>query len=496
MKVTWHPSNDFVLGIYYDGNIFKWSPTEDTVDEIKAVDVDANATPSEIDCSPNGSIFATGDVKGAVKIYDFYSLALIYKLTSEDIIQGICFSPDSRLFYDLRGLYCNVWEPNCLLRLIDDRAWNDSDSSSCSGGDDRWSDTDDARSTNFSFAASEAHAGGKPAITAVAPNSSLRLIAYGNEDGRVEMYDMVRDFKHVVTKSTFAMGVVQVAWSPTYDYLAYVTWNGRVTVKKITLDQDTRSPKLAVKQIQVFSEKSAPKRGAAKQILFDQTGELLLISAWEKTQILRLPTGEMVTEILTPEIHGVWERHPSDSEPLLYVSCSKLHVLTWSSLDTKDEISTESLLAPSDYCQNSQVQQIFSNNDLGKLVVVINTSTPDRTWKKRVSELDLTGLRAQNAIGDLQLMASFSISPAVLEVIDQVIGILPDGRVVVLDEDVWVCTAQINGGTDTIHRHFFIPRDWVNAAGLALCQVLPDGTLLCPCKGEVAVIRSDLASLW
>lgn len=65
-----------------------------------------------------------------------------------------------------------------------------------------------------------------------------------------------------------------------------------------------------------------------------------------------------------------------------------------------------------------------------------------------------------------------------------------------LDEDLWVCTAHINGGAGSVQRYFFIPRDWVDAAGLALCQVLPDGTLLCPCRGEVAVIRSDLASLW
>lgn len=496
MKVTWHPSNNFVLGIYYDGNIFKWSPADDTVDEIRAVDVDANATPSEIECSPNGLVFATGDVKGSVKIYDFYSLALTYKLTSEDIIQGICFSPDSRIFYDLRGLYCNVWEPNCLVRLIDDRASNDSDSSSCSGCDDVWSDTDDARSTNFSFAASEAHAGGKPAITAVASNSSLQLIAYGNEDGTVEIYDMIRDFKHVVAKSAFAMGVVQVVWSPTGDHLAYVTWNGRVTVKKITLDGEAKSPKLAVKQIPVFSEKSAPKRGAPKQILFNQTGELLLISGREKTQILRLPTGEMVSENLTPETHGTWERHPSDDQLLLRCSCSKLYVLAWSTLDAKGEISTKDPLATSDHLQNPQLEQTYLSNDLERLLVVMNISTPDRRWKKRFSVIDLTGLNAENAAGDIQTVTSSSISAALLEIVEQVVGILPDGRMIYLDEDLWVCTAQINGGTDSIRRHFFIPRDWVNAAGLGLCQVLPDGTLLCPCKGEVAVIRSDLASLW
>lgn len=495
MKVTWHPSNNFVLGIYYDGNIFKWSPTDDTVDEVRAVDVDANATPSEIKCSPNGLVFATGDVKGSVKIYDFYGLALIYKLTSEDIIQGLCFSPDSRVFYDLRGLYCNVWEPNCLVRLIDDRALDDSDSSGYSGCDDVWSDTEDARSTNFSFAASEAHAGGKPAITTIAANPSLRLIIYGNEDGTVEIYDMDLDFKHVVAKSTFAMGVVQVAWGPTDNYIAYVTWNGRVTVKKITVDREAKSPKLAVKQTQVFSEKAAAKRGAPKQILFNQTGELLLISAREKTQILHISTGQIVTEILTPHTHGVWERHPVDGQLLIYMTCSGLHVFAWSNLDHKHEILIDS--DPSALAQSqAQLQQIFSSRDHDKLLMVINNSTSERSWKKTLSVLDLSILRAQTAGDGVQIIKPHSITPALLEIVEQVVGLLPDGRMIFLDEDLWVCTAHINGGGDVVTRHFFIPRDWVNTAGLALCQVLSDGTLLCPCKGELAVIRSDLASLW
>ncbi|KAJ0123281.1 hypothetical protein J7T55_011746 [Diaporthe amygdali] len=465
------------------------------VDEVRAVDVDANATPSEIKCSPNGLVFATGDVKGSVKIYDFYGLALIYKLTSEDIIQGLCFSPDSRVFYDLRGLYCNVWEPNCLVRLIDDRALDDSDSSGYSGCDDVWSDTEDARSTNFSFAASEAHAGGKPAITTIAANPSLRLIIYGNEDGTVEIYDMDLDFKHVVAKSTFAMGVVQVAWGPTDNHIAYVTWNGRVTVKKITVDREAKSPKLAVKQTQVFSEKAAAKRGAPKQILFNQTGELLLISAREKTQILHISTGQIVTEILTPHTHGVWERHPVDGQLLIYMTCSGLHVFAWSNLDHKHEILIDS--DPSALAQSqAQLQQIFSSRDHDKLLMVINNSTSERSWKKTLSVLDLSILRAQTAGDGVQIIKPHSITPALLEIVEQVVGLLPDGRMIFLDEDLWVCTAHINGGGDVVTRHFFIPRDWVNAAGLALCQVLPDGTLLCPCKGELAVIRSDLASLW
>lgn len=83
-----------------------------------------------------------------------------------------------------------------------------------------------------------------------------------------------------------------------------------------------------------------------------------------------------------------------------------------------------------------------------------------------------------------------------LEVIEQVVGMLPDGRMVFLDEDPWVCTAHISGSKGAVRRNLFIPGDWVNPAGVTLCQVLPDGTMSCPCRGEVAIIRSNLASVW
>jgi hypothetical protein len=53
----------------------------------------------------------------------------------------------------------------------------------------------------------------------------------------------------------------------------------------------------------------------------------------------------------------------------------------------------------------------------------------------------------------------------------------------------------IEGGSGSeggIRGRFFIPRDWVSAEVLSLCRLLADGTVLCPRRGEVAVIRSSL----
>ena len=100
------------------------------------------------------------------------------------------------------------------------------------------------------------------------------------------------------------------------------------------------------------------------------------------------------------------------------------------------------------------------------------------------------------------------ILPGIARHVEQPVGLLRDGRLVFLDENLWVCTAQAWGADDgeqanskssnnsPVTRHFFIPRDWLNSAGMMLCRLQADGTLLCPSKGEMAVIRSDLGTEW
>lgn len=115
-KVIWYPNDNDILGIYWDGIVFKWSPFDDIHQELLS---ETNTAPSEIRCSPNGTIFSTSDVNGTVKLYNHQYFSLVYQLSSEDIITGLCFSADSRRFFDLRGSYCKVWEPNALVRLLD-----------------------------------------------------------------------------------------------------------------------------------------------------------------------------------------------------------------------------------------------------------------------------------------------------------------------------------------------------------------------------------------
>ena len=100
-RVVWHPIRDEVLGLYNDGCVFEWNPLIDETQELYA-----NA--SELACSLEGTVFATSDVDGNVKIYNYQHFALIYQLSWEMPVVDITFSPDNRRFYDVRGSICNV----------------------------------------------------------------------------------------------------------------------------------------------------------------------------------------------------------------------------------------------------------------------------------------------------------------------------------------------------------------------------------------------------
>lgn len=526
-RVVWHPFNGQVLGIYRDGQIFKWGPMDDTHEEVRQ---ELDATPSEITVAQSGAVFATSDVRGTIKIYDFAHMAPMYKLTSDDIIKAVAFSPDSRRFYDLRGSYCNVWEPNCLVRLVEGGAGGagvgadgGKDDESITSSElkeraDSWSiaaatDRDDSRSTVTSLAASEAHADSRPAITAVAPaRENQRLVLYAKDDGTVELLDSGRQRSHVLAQSAYGIGVGPAAVAPKGNFVAYSLLNGRVTVKstKISL----KSGKLIAKEMLV--EKGDVGRGIVRQVLFHGEAERLLICGSTKLEVICFTKDDVKTvtqrelDVAEPEPNQVarWDHHPADPSLLLAFTASSIEVYSW------DDITRAKYTIPIDLSHGKGLISLLP--EAPRLTVEeIVPSSHDKIHMAMVSFeennnkvfgfvlLDTSPLHGEDAASATIL--PLEVPEVVGKRIEQPVGFLEDGRLVFLDEALWVCTTRLappaSTGSDTtaaptVKRHFFVPRDWLNSAGMALCRVQPDGMFLCPSKGELAVVRGDLGTDW
>ena len=68
---------------------------------------------------------------------------------------------------------------------------------------------------------------------------------------------------------------------------------------------------------------------------------------------------------------------------------------------------------------------------------------------------------------------------------------------VFLSKDFWICTYVFSEGLSArVRRHFFLPRDWHNMDLLKLACLTPDGRLLCPRNGELAIIENGLNEDW
>ncbi|KAJ5385287.1 Eisosome protein 1 [Penicillium concentricum] len=502
-RVVWHPFSGEVIGINRDGNVFKWGPMDDSYEEVKQ---ESDNTPSDIQCCPNGVVFATSDVRGSVRIYDYSHMIQMYKLTSDSMVTNITFSPDSRRLYDLRGSWCNVWELNCLIRINDTSIGPSEESESVNRYEQKiktgWvSELDDNNGSMILLPTSEAYADTKPPITAVANCArNQNIFAHATEDGKIEICDIETKRKHLITECTFGMDIVHFALAQCGEYVAYCLLDGHVTVRSIDL---SKPEKISTKT--VFAETKSISRGHIRQILFDSKSERLLVCGTERLQVLCLADSSITAEIeIDPsDPPAQWDNHPTDPTILLGITMGKVNALSWDALEYKYTLS-QNLVGDSSDSQSAPSLKLeaVSQSYHPKMHLATTSENTANGRRFRFLLLDTSVLyEDQTGSSSSDAISAVHIPPAIAECMEQPVGILADGRLVFLDNALWVCTAQLwlpstRGLETTVIRHFFIPRDWLNSAGLGLCKVQADGKFLCPSKGEMAVIRTNIGTDW
>ncbi|SPQ24476.1 45816e37-f0e1-448b-9c52-c339576b81e8 [Thermothielavioides terrestris] len=498
-KIVWHPSGTYILGIF--GQILKWSPEDDTYQEAKS---ETAVNPCRLACSPDGRVFVTSDIHGYIKIFDFSSMSLVYKLRSENYTAQILFSPDSLRLYDLRWSHCNIWEPSCLLRLADASSEHNSDTDNAAE-DDFWSATGESLSTPPSFPASESHAESKPEIFAVSsgrgPNGLF--IATANEAGSISVYDPAGKRQQEIDKTMSYIVDDILAWSPQYDRLAYILRNGATRVKSVAVDHAGERP---VSTDVVYSEKLPPSgRWIIRQLLFDGTGGRLLVCGRDACKVLSLPDGVVLAERQLPHDDDKseelkWHRHPSEPEHVLCFSARSVTIFSWS--DLKPQISiTLDLSNPACNAEDDDPLPVTIDAILDsynpRFLLLRTLNLVHNRYRDGFCVLPTTHICARTPAPSTTTstptehdtptsstaieIKPIPLPPALTSIVAHAIGILPDGRLVFLDRALWVCTTGLPP-TDTttlttenpkpdVRRHFFVPHDWVTKAGTATVQV-------------------------
>lgn len=502
-QVLWHPVDHELLGLYTDGTVFKWQPlTEAHMELAEAPD----SSPSDIQIAPNGSTFLTSDVNGTVKIHSFYDFTTLYQLSSEDVVTGMCFSPDSQRFYDIRGSYCNVWEPNALIRISE---FNEQ------GCD---SESEVKSMSSISLAASEASVDPSASITLLAANAQRDLVCLGDDVGNVTLYDVKNDSKLQIAQSAIGMGIERILWSDDGSYLIYCDLSRKLTILRV-VEQRTPIPSFFWKTESVFDTKICLEGGVPHGLFTTPGLSMLLAVGYDAAQSWNFPSNAVQSTFEIPSSGALWSNDPRDPTQLLAFNLSSVATYKW---DTNG--LTKFFECRLSGTSSKSLPNHVVNSPSGEYILLIYAGFDKRRWS---TETHMVKIIQTSSIDPLMKTVPAAHLPAsIATLVERPLTILPPDLLVFIDLSFWICTWRFdfqallqqeevpeplsaaartkqprNQETETlakwgVTRHFFLPRDWVNSTSLALCTVLSDGTFLCPRKGDVAVIRSGLGSDW
>ena len=498
-SMCWNPVTGHILGLYNDGCIFKWHPFESEIEEIKT-------TAAEIQCSPDGNLFVTSNVDGTLRIWNFHHFAMIYQLSCTSPVTDLAISPDGRRIYDLRGAFCNVWEPNVLLRLAET--------------DEKGSETSSnmGSSTQVSLV-SEASAEMPDPITALAVSPLTSTYCAGDDLGVLRLCR--KSGNELEQMSQSFMPVDRIAWSGDEKRLVSADLSGRISVRSMDLEDLEKPSRL------LFEANAADD---IRQLLISPTSKYFLIANHSSVNVRSLDTNTMLATRSIPEGFDQWAAHPLDDDLVIRFSFDSVQVYQWATLADLQSVRLDRTgidvdphphdqleshrrpsaryLASSTELQNF-VDKVLVTPDGSHILMRTSRGLPHHRRNSKYMLLRSQDLDETLPTGNNATLIPEALPPSVVARMELPLGFIAShlGRsgafanrnvLAFLDKEFWVCTWALDNrqSDNRIKRHFFLPRDWLNMECLELSVMTKDGIFLCPRNGEVAVVRNGLIDEW
>lgn len=334
-EALWLPHSPEILGLYIEGIVFKWNPYEGDPEEIAT-------GASRMAMSKDGNLFATGDVRGVIKVYTTSGFRLIYQLVSQDGVLDLAFSPNLCRFYDLRGLHANAWEPNALVRYVDRlNKGPDSDSDSESFGQDVASSTATVQRID--------------SITVLAASPLGRLYCCGTEHGTVQLFDVQQGKISDIHVSNGHLSIECLVWSPDGQYICFSDISKTVFI--MSINHQT----IATGSTQTKVVGSISMNGIAAdpilQILFNSDSETILVSTSGTANVIVIKTASVVHSIGWNSETPRWILHPENPNLLLELTTTSITIRDW---------NLEKMASLNLYPSREQTMQTEANGDMMK----------------------------------------------------------------------------------------------------------------------------------
>ena len=476
-SIQWQANGRSILILCQSTRIVEWHLYDEEQTDFDHIGA------SKMSVSEDGNFLLSTDNVGTMSVWTFPRLSLIYRLLNEhEFIRSLTFSPDGQRFYDTRGSMCNVWEPDALIRPDEQ-------------------DLEDHSSVGESFTGSEptiSHdESSQSQVTALASDSTDRYYCCGREDGTVTIHEAIEGNKiRKVYSHASTSSVIILAWSVSGKYMVSGDDSGRILAKRL---EAKGAGKWGV--FPVFEFRS---HEPVQQFLFKSNEKLLLISTQSSDWVWDLKVKKEVCLRNWGQPKGRrWIDHSLSSELLIWIDPVEIHVYNWRNLERVDTVQTSPTIPSSPFKPQSGIESVLPVHRQED-VVQWATLTKDKRYIA-YEILPKTGHGSTGPSGslhlefistsDLRMRRPRSLTiDCMADLAGQVKRLIGnyDDRVVFLDHDFWLCTWEIDTDVNNVTRHFFLPKDWLNTGTLQMTLLNGHGTLFCPKRGEVAIIRNGM----
>ena len=468
---------------YWDGDVAIFDTFTRTLKCHARVDTQTLAV------SPDGRTLAGGDSSGCVRLFDFETLQLLYRVAqSNDGVAALAFTGDSLRLIDLRGAQTNVWEPSALIR--------------------NWDYVDDDRSEMSSEAALPIHQGlgmspvdqyGE--ITTMKPAYTDSLAICGRSSGSLGVCELGSAgpayqelYKH---KGAF-MTILSLDWNEAQQTIATVDVSSRFKVMRLSKSTSNR-----VTVLEELLDAQLDFGHVVSQLLISPDGSSLLVSSATTDFLWSLRNKVLVaSQKVEKRSSWRWFTHPQNPEEVILIEDSTLQSFPWAMPGTFSKVGEVRILLEDH--ELFELENMVVNNKGNDLVLKLlrksgqGSSALLRSRKEAsLHTLDLSGLGSEQ-----QLVRPLPFFPTRViknnANVDFLLGTVPGAfgsrLLIFISEDGWICSVDLDtpGPHESFQRHFFIPSAWLSTRATIISMVTERKDILFVRGHEVAIIRKGL----
>lgn len=456
-----NPNPEIILAAttYQDGKTMIFDP-----EDLKA-QAEAETDTSILAASPDGKVLAAGSGDGIIKLYDFETMRLLRQIHFiQQDIRAMAFNSTGTRFFDVRGDYCNVWEPSVLIRGIELE-----DSSSISRSHKELPALDVSSASTYDE---------DLAITSVSAHHGSDYVFCGRENGTIAIYATKSGLVAQEPSNYGNAAVDFLTWNEHENFLASANRSGRVIVRRILNVQpdsfDISDP--------ILDETSS---SVVRQLIISPDGKRLLVSQENSATLWNLTdgnVGEKRTTAMAPDVSCKWASHPDFDRLFLFVN-GHVKIFDWSTLEDLSIMPSGIDIGSASWNVTNVILHGRGRNVLAVLSSLPGSNSPPSIglWSPNILSPDHG--RPASPICQVGLAKDFKALVGPYK-----------SYLIFLDHDGWICSIDVDTAPNDEYytRHVFVPLQWQTVLGNASMAITPKGSVVMAVNDEIAIFHNAL----